>query len=88
MKDQKVEIHIDELVLQGFSPQGRYAIAVAVESELTRLMTENGIPSSFLAGGHIPSLNAGRFDMQHAAKGETVGNNIANSVYKGFKSGQ
>lgn len=84
LNPKQVEIYIDELVLHGFSAHDRRYIGVAVQTELTRLFTEQGIPSSFSSAGKIPVLNAGTFDLQPAAKAETVGNNIANSIYKGF----
>ena len=37
-----VDLHIEELLLDGFSPADRYAIREAVERELTRLMNEAG----------------------------------------------
>lgn len=79
---QNIELHIEELVLHGFSPHQRYDIAGAVETELTRLFTEQGIPSSLKTNMNAPSLNAGTFNMAKESRGKTIGNNVAGSVYK------
>jgi hypothetical protein len=37
----EIRLHIDELVLHGFDPRQRHAIADAVQAELTRLLTDS-----------------------------------------------
>ena len=46
---QPIDLHIDKLVLYGFSPGDRYRIGDSVETELVRLLTEQGIPPTLLA---------------------------------------
>ena len=41
-KPYNIELHIEELVLHGFSPRDRDAIGEAVQRELTRLFVEQG----------------------------------------------
>jgi hypothetical protein len=82
--NQPVEIYIDELILHGFSPHDRYHIANAVETELSRMFSEQGVPSSFSNGGVIPLLNAGSFQMTHPARSYTTGVQVANAVYSSF----
>jgi hypothetical protein len=56
----EIRLHIDELVLQGFDPRQRHAIADAVQAELTRLLTDSlGEPDSVKA---IPSADHRRVD--------------------------
>ena len=56
----EVRFHIDELVLHGFDARQRHAIADAVQTELTRLLTDSfGDPDSLKA---IPSVNHRRVD--------------------------
>ncbi len=83
-----VELYIDELVLHGFSVHDRYVIAEAVQSELTRYFTEQGVPSSFTQQTDIPSLKTGSFNFQQYTSDVTLGNSIADSVYKGFTNGK
>ena len=82
--NQPIELHIDELVLHGFSPHERYYIASAVEGELTRLFTEQGIPASLKTNINVPILNAGTFEMIKNTKADSTGNKIAGSIYKSF----
>ncbi len=82
---QSVELHIEQLVLHGFPPGDRHRIAQAVELELTRLITEQGVPVSLSLGGNRDRLEGGTFNMAPNSRAQVVGNNIAQSVYTGFK---
>lgn len=81
---QALEIDIEELVLHGFSPHNRYHIASAVEAELARLFTEQGVPASLKNNSNVPSLNAGTFEFGSNTKANSTGNKIARSIYKSF----
>ena len=55
-----IRIHIERLILDGLPithSQGPL-VQAAVEAELTRLFTENGLAESFRAGGAVPSIRA------------------------------
>jgi hypothetical protein len=80
-----IELHIEELVLHGFQPGDRQRIGLAVQQELTRLFTEQGLPPGLSSGGAIPSLDAGSFQHAPNAKPPAVGQQIANTVYTGLK---
>lgn len=84
--NRDIEIHIDELVLHGFGSNDVELISKAVEMELTRLLTLNGLPASFSLARSHPQIDAGEFTMSTYAKPGNVGNNIAGLVYKGFKN--
>lgn len=79
---QIIEINIDSLTLHGISPHDKYGIADAVQTELTRLFTERGLPASFNSGVSIPVMNAGSFNLHENALAADTGNNIAGVVYK------
>jgi hypothetical protein len=79
-----VELHIEELVLHGFPPGDRHRIAQAVQQELTRLFTEQGVPASFTLGGNSDRLEGGTFNMAPNARAQVIGNDIAQSVYTGL----
>jgi len=82
---QKVELHIDELVLEGFSAGDRYRIGEALERELTRLFEEKGVPGSFTSGKEIDRINGGSFQVAPGARAERVGTQVAGAVYGGLK---
>jgi hypothetical protein len=62
-----IELHIEELVLQGFAPGDRYCIANAVERELLRLFAEQRVPpfTYDIEGAHI---DAGAFNVAPDSK--------------------
>lgn len=55
-----IELHIEELVLHGFDPRDRHAIADAVQSELTRLVGERGLHAQSI---EAPRLDAGTIEL-------------------------
>ena len=79
-----VELHIEELVLQGFPPDYRHRIGDAVEQELSRLFTERGLPPSLSRGGDIPHLDAGAFEMNTELRAHEVGARVARALYGGM----
>lgn len=76
-----VELHIDELVLQGFAASDRYRIAAAIEQELAQLVREHGLPAAIEAGS-IAALNAGGFDVAANATPRAIGKHVAQAVYR------
>jgi hypothetical protein len=79
-----IDLHIEELVLDGFAPGDRHRIGAALERELTRLLTEHGAPASWAGGGGVPRLDGGTFDAKPGARPERVGTQIAQSVFRGM----
>ncbi len=79
-----IELHIEKLVLHGFSPSDRHRIGEAVELELTRLFTERDIPPSLAQGGEFARLDGGAFNIAPSSKAAAIGTRIAQSVYAGF----
>jgi hypothetical protein len=79
-----LEIHIEELVLHGFTPVDRYRLADAVERELARLFFDQGVPASLAQGGEIPHLNGGRFEVAAGATAEGIGLQVAQGLYGGL----
>ena len=85
MKPPNVELHIEELVLHGFSPADRYRIGEMVERELARLFAEEGVPVAFTSGLESPHLDAGAFHVAANSRAETIGAQVAEAVYGGLK---
>ena len=81
---QSVELHIEELALDGFAPGNRYRIAEAVERELARLLAEEGVTRSLSQSGAGAELNAGAFQMTPDATAQETGAKIAQAVYGGI----
>lgn len=80
-----VDVHIEELVLHGFVPGDRRRIAGAVESELTRLMSEAGLPGFSENPPAIGRVNGGAFRVEAGSKPQATGTEIAQAVYRGLR---
>ena len=58
----KIELVIDELVLHGFDPWQRHAIADAMEDELTRLVRAHTRELSGCRRAQLDHVDAGSFE--------------------------
>lgn len=81
-----VRLHIDRLVVDGFGMQhadGRL-VKAAVQNELTRLLTGNGLRHEFKQGGAVPQVRAGALEAGPKPSPRNLGTQIARSVYGGI----
>lgn len=85
--NQVIEVHIDRLVLHGFSPHDRYRIGDTVRAALYEKIAESGLGGVLSEGGSLPYIDAGAFDMTTGQSPSVTGENIADSVYKSFSNG-
>jgi hypothetical protein len=79
-----VEIHIEELVLHGFSPHARFRVAEAVQQELARLVFQEGVPASMLKSMEVDGLDGGAFTLAPAARDQGMGKQVARAIYGGL----
>jgi len=85
MRPRYLELYLEELVLHGFAPGDRYRISAAVQCELTRLFSEQGVPSSLAQGEEVAPLNGGVFfKVVLSSEAGVVGTQVAQSVYQGL----
>ena len=84
MKPGNIELHIEELVLNGFEAGDRYRIGAAVEAELARLLAERGVPPSLAQSGDVAHLDGGTFDVAPGSRGEAIGAQVAQALYGGW----
>ena len=82
--NKNIEISIDKLILHGFSHVDRHRIGYALENELTRLISEQGIPSALSTENNYDQLDGGNVNISNTSKAEITGRQIAQSVYTGF----
>ncbi len=82
-----VELHIEELVLQGFAPGDRYRIADSLGHALERLFLNRGIPPGLAEDGEVEAINAGSLGVVPHAKPEAIGDQVAQAVYEGLTRG-
>jgi hypothetical protein len=79
-----VELEIGELVLHGFAPGDRHRIGESFERELTRLLTDEGVPASLGETVAEPRLDGGTFELQPGMAADEVGARLARQVYRGL----
>ena len=86
MEDERalIDLHIEEVVLHGFSPGDRYAIGDALERELVLLLSERAVPPSLTQDGEFERLDAGSLTLSPDWKADRIGVQVAQAVYKGL----
>jgi hypothetical protein len=84
MRNPDVNLHIDALVLDGFSPGDRYRIGEAVRLELARLLSEQGVPRPLTRGGALTRLDGGAFEAAPDSRAEVMGARVAQQTYEGL----
>ena len=83
MNSTNLEVHIEELVLHGLSPDDRFRISEAVQHELTRLFTDKGTP--LLGKRHeVARLDGGAFEVKRGSTAEAIGVQVAQAVHGGL----
>lgn len=80
MKPKAIELHIDELVLDGFAGDGR-GIGEATERALARLLVERGLPAAFAPGDAQVVLQGGGFELGARPSVNSIGSAIAGAVH-------
>lgn len=86
MSSSDIHLHIERLILDGLPierAQGPH-VQAAVEAELTRLLTENGLAANLQAGGAMPSVRANAIQLSSNSNAAQLGQQIAQSVYGGI----
>ena len=86
MEHMNVNLHIEELVLHGFPAGERQRIAAAMQQELGRLITEQGLH----AGGGTQDLSVervqgGSLRIVAGQKPHATGVQIARNVFRGLR---
>jgi hypothetical protein len=87
---RSIELHIEELVLHGFSAGDRNRIADALRVELTRLLTEESASLPIAADRMdtgIESLDAGTVRVISESRSGVIGGQIAQALFGGLARG-
>jgi len=79
-----LELHIGELVLEGFPHLDQAELGAVVQQELARLLAERGLPTGLACGGEVPSLDGGEFQVKQGSQAPEIGVQIAQAVYGGL----
>lgn len=85
MGEMNIELQIKELVLHGFAQKDQGRIQRAIEQELTRLFTEQGVPTSLSCSHEIQQLQGGPFNVRAGMGFEAIGSQVAQAIYGGMR---
>jgi hypothetical protein len=77
-----VEIHIEELVLDGLPIADRFALSEAVSVELARLIADQGAPALFSQSLHLTDLPGGTIVLTPGIQPESTGALVAQRLYQ------
>lgn len=80
---RSIEVHVEELVLHGFSQADRRPIADAVERELASLLAREGLPAE--QSFEIERVNGGTFRVGEKQPGASAGKGVAGAIYGGLR---
>jgi hypothetical protein len=77
-----LDLHIERLVLDGFSLDSRQAAMLqsALESELTQLAVDRGVPTGW-QGSAVDGLDGGSFSASAGAPPAVLGRQIAHALF-------
>jgi hypothetical protein len=79
-----LELNIEELRMHGFRRSDREKMALAVQAELERLFSEDGLPAALKKGDEI-RLEGGSFSVPGGASAEQAGVQVARQMYGRWK---
>lgn len=79
-----IEVHIEELVLHGFAHGDEAGIQAAVETELARLLAEQGAPVEWASGVDKAQINGEPFTVAPKADPHQIGAQVAQGLYGGL----
>lgn len=85
VKPGRIEISIDTLVLHGYPTRDRARIAVALQEELSRLVSSGSLSPDLLAAGQLPVIETPALQTAPGARPEAIGQGIAQAIYEGLK---
>ena len=77
---KRVVVHIDRLVLKGFRPEDRHAIAAGLQQELGRVFADREAVSLLRAREDVSRLQVGGVPIAPGSKPQRVGENVAQGI--------
>ena len=85
IENSTVDLHIEELVLEGFPHLDRARLGMAIGEALAHLIETQGIPAGLAQEGAIASLEGGTFTVPPESNPQAIGEQIARAIYGGLQ---
>jgi hypothetical protein len=81
-----INLHIERLVLDGVdtAPGQRHLLRGAIESELTRLLTEGGLAEQLTGGATLPRIAGHAIQLEDGNSAAQFGRKVAGAIYRGI----
>lgn len=76
----RVIVHIERLVLKGFQPGDRHAVAQGLQAELERVLSGRDAASRLRGLGDVPGLQVGGVPVEQGANPQRVGESVAQGI--------
>jgi hypothetical protein len=83
-----VDLHIEELVLHGWTPSEARRVGAALQDELGRLIAASDLPGSLAGRAEIAKIDAGQARHSSSVGPEAAGVDIARAVHGGLSNEQ
>lgn len=83
-----IELHIERLILDGLpvAAADSTSVLTAVRTELTRLLTEDGLAPGLQRGGGIAGIRGADVHLSPTPAPDTVGREIGAAVHEGLRA--
>lgn len=85
MKQNRIDLHIEKLVLNGFRTGDGERIRAAVQQELSRLLAARGISESPALDASCTRLKGGQIKIEPEMSAAAAGRQIALAIYGATK---
>jgi hypothetical protein len=82
---RRIIVNVENLVLKGFHPEDRHAIAQGLQDQLTQLLSEPHMAQRLANHGSIPHLRVPPVTTGSNAKPQQIGRAAADGIGKGLK---
>lgn len=80
----RVELRIDELIVEGFDSFDGERFSRAVEQQFSRLLAERGIPSGLTRNQTTDQIESGPVELAASAGLNVLAANLARALYAGL----
>jgi hypothetical protein len=80
-----IRVEIEALVLEGFEARQAGRIAAALESELSRLLQEEGEPEAWASSQEVAQLEVAPIQISPRHSPEAIGAQAARAIYRGLQ---
>ncbi len=85
MKQNRIDLNIEELILDGFETGDGERIKASVERELTRLLVEQRVSERLTENVNIARLKGGQIGIETSANRGPASKQIARAIYGAIK---